>query len=207
MSGDHPPPTARRYGVRHHGACGGRDAGCRPRPLDVASTARHDERPRHVSEGPPADGCRARQWMTEWLEGKAVGWEVYALAHGLVTTPAENGMGKSLLLEGTLVHQRCLIEFLVGRVDRKASASGRTSTTSRRRAGVLGTRTCHPGVAARTWGRPRRDRQVPGPHLAPSRCTRQADLGPGAGLVRHLRRPRGVPSAPARRCTVQGLTA
>ncbi len=67
----------------------------------------------------PLTDAERQKWMTTWLEAKAVGWELYALAQGLVSTPAESGMAQSLLLEGTLVHQRCLIEFLVGRVGPK----------------------------------------------------------------------------------------
>jgi hypothetical protein len=57
--------------------------------------------------------------MKTWVESKAVGWEAYALGHALVAVHDEpESFRRTLLLESALTHQRCLIEFLAGRLQR-----------------------------------------------------------------------------------------
>lgn len=79
-----------------------------------------DGRPRSFPVDRPLSADERQEWMNSWLLGKAVGWEAYGLACAVAAVAAEpEAMRRTLLVESALVHQRCLVEFLVGRVNRK----------------------------------------------------------------------------------------
>ncbi|HVA05366.1 MAG TPA: hypothetical protein VNG12_01360 [Acidimicrobiales bacterium] len=64
----------------------------------------------------PLTDKEKRQWMHTWLHARIIGWEAFALARALIAVETEQDpMRGTLLLEAALTHQRCLIEFLIGR--------------------------------------------------------------------------------------------
>jgi hypothetical protein len=86
-------------------------------------------RPREFPKDRKLSDAERREWMTSWLLAKAVGWEVYGLAQAVVAARDEpESMRRTLFLEATLIHQRCLIEFLAGRVNKKGVRSWRVRT-------------------------------------------------------------------------------
>lgn len=91
----------------------------------------HEQRPREFPRDRPLSGAERTEWMNSWLLAKAVGWEAYGLAHAVIAARDElESMRRALFLEAALVHQRCLIEFLVGRVNsRGRSWKDRTDVT------------------------------------------------------------------------------
>lgn len=84
-----------------------------------ATAGRGGQRPREFPRDRPLTESERVEWKASWLLGKAVGWEAYALAQAVVAARDEpESMRRALFLEAALVHQRCLLEFLVGRVRR-----------------------------------------------------------------------------------------
>lgn len=58
--------------------------------------------------------------MVSWLMARAVGWDALSLAHAVAAVRDEpESFRSTLFCEAALTHQRCLIEFLLGRPDRK----------------------------------------------------------------------------------------
>jgi hypothetical protein len=98
---------------------------------DLATDAGDGARPREFPKNRPLSDAERPEWMRSWLLAKAVGWEAYGLAEAVVAARDEpESMRRALFLEAALIHQRCLIEFLAGRVSTKGvrSWSGRDVT-------------------------------------------------------------------------------
>lgn len=99
---------------------------------EIATDAAGEERLRAFPTNRPLSQGERAEWMRSWLLAKAVGWEAYALAHAVVAARDEpESMRRALFLEAALIHQRCLIEFLAGRVTKKGGRSwnGRKDVT------------------------------------------------------------------------------
>jgi hypothetical protein len=64
----------------------------------------------------PLTDDEKRQWMHTWLHARIIGWETLALARALIAVDTEQDLMRgTLFLEAALTHQRCLIEFVIGR--------------------------------------------------------------------------------------------
>jgi hypothetical protein len=64
----------------------------------------------------PLTDNEKQQWMHTWLHARIIGWEAFALARALIAVGTEQDLMRgTLLLEAALTHQRCLIEFVIGR--------------------------------------------------------------------------------------------
>ncbi len=91
---------------------------------EIAPGAEDVPRLREFPKDRPLSDAERAEWMASWLLAKAVGWEAYALAQAVAAARDEpSSMRGTLFLEAALIHQRCLIEFLVGRVNRKGARS------------------------------------------------------------------------------------
>ena len=102
------------------------------RMSEIATDAEGGARPREFPKDRPLSVVERAEWMRSWLLAKAVGWEAYGLAQAVVSARDEpESMRRALFLEAALIHQRCLIEFLAGRVSQKGLRSwkGRTDVT------------------------------------------------------------------------------
>lgn len=99
---------------------------------EIATDAGDGARPREFPKNRPLSDAERAEWMSSWLLAKAVGWEAYGLAQAVVAARDEpESMRRTLFLEAALIHQRCIIEFLAGRVNNKGVRSwkGRTDVT------------------------------------------------------------------------------
>ncbi len=87
----------------------------------AAVSAADEDRPRSFPKGRPLSADEREEWLKSWLLVRAVGWEIYALAAAVAAVREEQDiLRRTLLLEATLTHARCLTEFLVGRLDKKS---------------------------------------------------------------------------------------
>ena len=99
---------------------------------EIATYPSGEGRLREFPKDRPLSDEERAEWMRSWLLAKAVGWEAYGLAQAVVAARDEpESMRRALFLEAALIHQRCLIEFLAGRVTKKGGRSwkGRTDVT------------------------------------------------------------------------------
>lgn len=99
---------------------------------EFAKDASGERRPRELPKDLPLSDEERTEWMRSWLLAKAVGWEAYGLAQAVVAAREEpESIRATLFVEAALIHQRCLIEFLAGRVTKKGARSwkGRTDVT------------------------------------------------------------------------------
>lgn len=99
---------------------------------EIAADAAGEGRLRVFPKDRPLSDEERAEWMRSWLLAKAVGWEAYGLAQAVVAARDESeSMRRALFLEAALIHQRCLVEFLAGRVSKTGGRSwkGRTDVT------------------------------------------------------------------------------
>ena len=80
----------------------------------------------------PLTDDEKRQWMHTWLHARIIGWGRRSRSHALLIAvdTEQDLMRGTLLLEAALTHQRCLIEFVIGRpVNNSARGLEETSTS------------------------------------------------------------------------------